>query len=526
MKSIGILAGTILTTLVVCSSQAARAQTSVSLPFNEPFEDTRFGDRGWYDAMSGALTTSEHVAGSSRSYECHFTAGASGCAGGDPGRLKFRESDGIYLSYWVKHSASWEGSGRTRAYHPHLFLTLTNLDSEWAGPACTHLTTYTEETLGYPQLCVQDGLNIDESRVGENLVAVTETRAVAGCNGTQSQSEIGFSDTSCYLADATKHWNGTCWKGPTATYFDSTEKTAWHHVESYFKLNTIAGGKGQKDGVVQYWLDGQLVIDHRNVILRTGQHPTMKFNQFQMLFYIGDGAPTDQYLWIDNLTLDVAPPSNSACPNNACDAGETCESCPQDCGPCCGNSTCDAGSGESCTSCPADCPTGNNQVCCSGALYNGDCCSQNDCSAATVCTSHTCQASPVTCGNGSCDAGETCGSCPQDCGVGADHVCCSDVVLTGDCCDEEDCGPSQTCANHTCQDLPGPDGDNEVDDGASASDGDSGPSDDALHNTPQGTPDTIVAVGCKSMVPPLRLPLAWIWVLALRMVASRRTGRR
>ena len=80
------------------------------------------------------------------------------------------------------------------------------------------------------------------------------------------------------------------------------------NVEAYFKLNTISGGKGVSDGVVQYWFDGQPTIDHRNVLLRTGANPTMQFNQIVLAPYIGDGSPVAQSMWIDNLTVGTGRP--------------------------------------------------------------------------------------------------------------------------------------------------------------------------------------------------------------------------
>ncbi len=55
--------------------------------------------------------------------------------------------------------------------------------------------------------------------------------------------------------------------------------------------------------MVRYWFDGQLVIEHANVLLRTGAHPNMKFNQLLIAPYIGDGSPVDQTMWVDNLTV-------------------------------------------------------------------------------------------------------------------------------------------------------------------------------------------------------------------------------
>ncbi len=51
----------------------------------------------------------------------------------------------------------------------------------------------------------------------------------------------------------------------------------WHFVEAYFEVNSIVGGIGLTDGVVQYWFDGTLVIDHQDVLLRAGVHQSMAF---------------------------------------------------------------------------------------------------------------------------------------------------------------------------------------------------------------------------------------------------------
>lgn len=92
---------------------------------------------------------------------------------------------------------------------------------------------------------------------------------------------------------------------------------------------------------------------------------------------------------------DSCSPNQSflACGNQICSPGESCTSCPADCGSCgavCGNGLCEGG--ESCSSCSGDC----------GACPSGG-----------------------TCGNGVCESGESCettgggGDCQPDCG------CCS-----------------------------------------------------------------------------------------------------
>lgn len=104
----------------------------------------------------------------------------------------------------------------------------------------------------------------------------------------------------------------------------------------------------------------------------------------------------------------------AACPNGACEPGEDCATCSQDCGACCGNSACD--NGESCASCPQDC---------------GGCCPNGACDNAESCA--TCPSDcGACCGNALCDNGENCDSCPSDCGCGDCYArCCSNNSLFG-----------------------------------------------------------------------------------------------
>src|SRR5262249_17655238 len=152
-----------------------------------------------------------------------------------------------------------------------------------------------------------DGLNVDQKKIGINLVSVTESRGVAGCNG----SSDGYPD-SCYL-QGTAYTNEKQWNAP-AQYFTDTPgafyKSDWHFVEAYFQMNSIVAGKGVNNGVVQYWFDNQPIIDKHDVLLRTGANPTMQFNQFIIAPWIGDGSPVTQTMWVDNVTVATARPSS------------------------------------------------------------------------------------------------------------------------------------------------------------------------------------------------------------------------
>jgi hypothetical protein len=294
--------------ILVSFAMARNSFAAQTIYFTENFEDTNFPARGWYDGTytAGAITASQHHSGT-HAYECHFAKGAVHCAGGDPRRMLFPASESVYVSYWVKMSPSWVGSGLP--YHPHEFLILTDRNGVWDGPAFTHLTGYVEQLDNQPVLSIQDGQNIDQEKIGVDLTNFTENRSVAGCNGSNPD---GYTDVDCYNSGSGQYWNGKRWIASGHTM----SLNAWHHVEAYFRMNTIQSNKGIADGMLLYWLDEQLIINRSNVLFRTNQNATMKWNQFMMAFYIGDGSPVDQYLWIDGLTVadsrtiaDTTPPA-------------------------------------------------------------------------------------------------------------------------------------------------------------------------------------------------------------------------
>src|SRR5256885_81684 len=85
--------------------------------FQEAFEDDAFATRGWYDNETLPTDPSQHVSGSTRSLQIHFGAGVV-----DPwsaARHKFDATATVYVSYWVKYSDNWIGSGQIE--QPHEF---------------------------------------------------------------------------------------------------------------------------------------------------------------------------------------------------------------------------------------------------------------------------------------------------------------------------------------------------------------------------------------------------------------------
>lgn len=304
-----------LLALLGCSEgQAVPVSTdpppTATILLQEGFEDNSAASRGWYDNVAWTTTTAEHRATGARSLAWSWTAAAVLPTFGSASRHAFTASSQIYVSYWIKYSDNWVGSGV--AYHPHEFQLLTNANSAFTGPAFTRLTTYIEHWYtaagGIPRIGTTDGENIDVTRIGQDLSATTEQRATAGCNGNTD----GMT-TECYAAGGGLYRNGK-WMFPpgNAPAFLPTPgpsyKGNWRHVEAYFQMNTIANGIGQTNGVARYWLDGQLLIDRQNVLYRTGAQPNLMWNQLLLGPYIGVGSPVAQTAWIDDLLIATGRP--------------------------------------------------------------------------------------------------------------------------------------------------------------------------------------------------------------------------
>ena len=278
--------------------------------FEEPFEDTAFADRGWYDQLAGTLSFDEAIEGSTASLECRYAPGASGCEGGVPGRHLFEGQEALCLSYWVKYSDGFIGSGV--GYHPHEFYFVTNEDSEYIGPAATSLTAYVEQVGGVPRLALQDSLNVDTNCVllnNDDFVgcngdfdsyAFSEDRSAAACNGI-----MGDLDGRDCFSFGDSYYSARFWDAD-AQVFGTDDQ--WHHVVSYWKLNDIDNGIGVANGQLRYWVDDALLVSSDAILMRTGAHPDMRFDQLIMGPYIGDGSPIDQTMWIDDLSVHVGTP--------------------------------------------------------------------------------------------------------------------------------------------------------------------------------------------------------------------------
>src|SRR2546426_6910387 len=165
---LALLAPLVLAAAACEPPSAPPPPSSATILFQETFEDDALASRGWYDNLGIATTTLEHISGSTRALEAHFPAGATTPTWGGAARHLFTETESVYLSYWVKYSANWVGSGQL--YHPHEFQFLTNEDDPYMGPSFTHLTTYVEHNYQNGGIPVRSEEHTSELQSPCNLV--------------------------------------------------------------------------------------------------------------------------------------------------------------------------------------------------------------------------------------------------------------------------------------------------------------------------------------------------------------------
>jgi hypothetical protein len=278
--------------------------------FTESFENTRFSSRDWYDGKGGSVT-SEGLSGDCLQWS--WVKGASGPTGWSTIRKQIVAggTDRLYVKFYWKFSNTWIGSQQN--YHPHLICILSDLDYEankWGALASNYLNTYIEalSTIGspyaiMPQIAIQDSLNVNSTDCNPsttcNLNNLTENRSVAGCNGTLGDAGTGYECSNLGYAYSARRWLQS----------DSIlTKNKWYKVECYFKMNTMSGGKAVADGIMKEWIDGVKVLDKSNVVYRTNQHSTMKWEEFVLSPWIGDGSPIAQTMYMDELTVGDTNP--------------------------------------------------------------------------------------------------------------------------------------------------------------------------------------------------------------------------
>jgi len=317
--------------------------SGAQLIFSEGFDDTNFAARGWYDGIPSSIATTGCYSGAGCSIWT-FNSGGTNPTQMPAGSMRheFTATDTIYTSFWIKFATGWEGSQQTA--HPHIICLLSDLDdtaNPYSALAANYLNTYIEfhsdvfASQGdyniYSQIDLQDEKNTNPNygAVPDDLRAMTENRSVNQCNTPSYDGAVA----SCYADGVTCTSGMNCYPSGTSYYSANdwiattppVSTGAWHHIEAYMKMNSIVGGIGQTDGIMQEWMDGTQTINFSNMIYRTGQHPTMKWAQFTISPFIGNGSPVTQTMYIDSLAVyNGLPGTASSSSLNLSGLGGTC----------------------------------------------------------------------------------------------------------------------------------------------------------------------------------------------------------
>jgi hypothetical protein len=250
-----------------------RAANPPKFHFEERFEDTELLKRGFYDG-TGKFALDDDAAEGKKSLKYRFDAGKILPSDSDGVRHLFEPGESVYVRFRMKLSPNWKWTGRP--YGPHFIYFMTTENDRYHGPAASRLTLYIEPVNGKLRLAAQDIQNANTPH------GLTQGPLKGGYNG-------NFYDSDEILFDDGR----------------------WHLVEAYFRLNTLdeSANQPKRDGVARGWVDGKLVVDRSDIVLRSNDFPKMKFTQFLLAPYFHGGVPNDQSLLIDDLAVGTSRPA-------------------------------------------------------------------------------------------------------------------------------------------------------------------------------------------------------------------------
>ncbi len=208
---------------------------AVDTVFAEGFESNSFAvwdDQG-RPANQSIVTTESHTG--ARALRIAFPAGSAD--GGWLTKFFMPGYDSVYVSYWVKLQAGWDGATKL------VSLTGSRTDNAWSA-------------IGTAGTCP----------TGTNFFVTAVTMDQSGANR--------FSRFYSYYPAMPRESDGvTCYgsfgtgAGEGATYSDPSDVPpgGWHHVEFWVRLNT----PGQTNSVQKFWIDGVLKGTWTGRTLRT-----------------------------------------------------------------------------------------------------------------------------------------------------------------------------------------------------------------------------------------------------------------
>jgi hypothetical protein len=186
--------------------------------------------------------------------------------------------DSLYVSYYVRFPADWQGGTKLIALYG------SRTDDRWSG-------------LGKAGICP----------TGTDFFA---TMLIAELGGNPGPTRF----YSYYPAMAREPDGVTCW----GRYGDSTETYmpplmlslgVWHHIEFWVKLNM----PGRRDGSQEFWIDGILRGSWSGLSFR--DNAVLRLNAVQLSFNRGfSGGPIREQLYVDHLVVLRTRPRSSGGP--------------------------------------------------------------------------------------------------------------------------------------------------------------------------------------------------------------------
>ena len=238
------------------------------------------GPEKTYTESQGALDDSEAFGGQGRSMLSVYEKGTRGVGnrkvffGDSPtGKVVRRgESfDDVYWRVYVKHQHGWTGGGPAK-----LSRATSIVSPRWAQAMIAHVWSSGEALTLDPASGVR----------GDRVV------------------------TTRYNDFPNLRWLSN--KPVSQFKLHSTEEAGrWVCVEARAKLNT----PGQKDGLIQLWIDGRLEAERRNLAWR-GTYTEHGINAVFLETYWNSGSPVTQRRWIDNFVVSTRPIGPIVCPRN------------------------------------------------------------------------------------------------------------------------------------------------------------------------------------------------------------------
>ncbi|HET9013432.1 MAG TPA: Ig-like domain-containing protein [Gemmatimonadaceae bacterium] len=279
-------------TTVTATSEGHAAQAVVSVtttpappppppPAPSPTVDTIFADgfeTGTLKTTYADIGAGNHVVvtdaafahGGSHYLDVTYPAGSE--AAGWLTRFFMPGYDSIYVRAWVRESAGWKGWTKL------VQLAGSRTDDQWSA-------------MGQAGVC-PTGTDFFLTM----MVLQPGSGEPAPLNFYTYYPGIPHSGTTCY---------GTDGREAGATYFPPLTVTAdsWHKLEFWVKLNT----PGQSNGLQRIWLDGRLIGEWKNAVLRNSS--ILKLNSIMLTFSICcGGPPQQQHLYFDDVVVSSRMP--------------------------------------------------------------------------------------------------------------------------------------------------------------------------------------------------------------------------